>query len=174
MKKFISILLIMTLLFATFTTASISAFAEESSGEENNTETTPEQGGETEDTTPEGDGTTEETQPEGDNEGTATGETDLIANFLASFIPVEALGRLKDALFSFVERLWDFIMSDETYSNVATAVLAVLGILAIPVVVGVVVVIYGIIGGMIIVAGALTAVVELFLGMIGNVRIQFN
>ena len=57
-------------------------------------------------------------------------------------------------------------MNDETYSNVFTAILAVLALLAIPIIIGAVVVVYVAIGAMIIFAGALTAIVELFLGML--------
>jgi hypothetical protein len=158
MKKFISILLIMTLLCGMFAVNSISVYAEEIVDESVDNVGDAEQ-----DTT-----TDEEVdQPVVEEESAPfEEESSFIMSLLGKFIPMEALGRLKDALFGFVEKMWEFIQSNETYSNIATAVIALLAVLALPLVVGGVVIIYAIVGGMIIFAGALTATVELFIGMV--------
>ena len=115
--------------------------------------------------TTEGDGTTEdgeETPEEDDN-------SNPINDFLAEYLPVEALGDLKDTLFGFIDDVWDFIMSEESYQNLATGALAVLALFMIPILIGLVVVVYVAIGAMIIFASALTAVLELIFPMIPGI-----
>lgn len=195
MKKFVSILLIMTLVFSLFTVTSISTYAEEETGDDVVEDITPDdtttedEGATEEDTTTddetveddttgdetvEDDTTTDETPeggeeiaPDEDGEEEVEGTTEnSIMAFLESFIPVEALKGLADALFGLVGQMWDFVMSNETYSTIATAVLAVLAFLTIPFVFGVVVVVYVSISGMMIFAGAMTGIIELIFPMI--------
>ena len=61
-----------------------------------------------------------------------------------------------------------FIESNETYSDIATAILGILAFITFPIVVGIIIVIYIAIGAMILFAGALTAVVELVLGIVSS------
>ena len=213
MKKFISILLIMTLIVSAFTMTSISAFAEgEDEVVDNNTTTeggTPEGDGNLGDGAEEGgdsnlgDGTeeggdgnlgdgTEEggdgnlgdgTEEGGDGNlgdgteeggegatdgegGDEEGESNPLVDFLASFIPVDALEGLANALFGIIGDMWNFVSNHETYGTIATAVLGGLAFLAIPFVFGVIVVVYAAIGGMIMFAGALVGVAEMFLGIV--------
>lgn len=115
--------------------------------------------------TTEGDGTTEdgeETPEEDDN-------SNPINDFLAEYLPVEALGDLKDTLFGFIDDVWDFIMSEESYQNLATGALAVLALFMIPILIGLVVVVYAAIGAMIIFASALTSILELIFPMIPGI-----
>lgn len=192
MKRFISLLLICMLAVSALAVSPVYTFAEEvgdevidgntstddnPSDENVNPEGDSDEGGEG-NVTPEGDANT--TPEDNTTDGTEDGEgaeggadveenTDPIGGFLAQYLPVEALGKLKDALFGFVGQLWAFIQRDETYSNIATAILAVLTLIAIPIIIGVVVVIYAVIGAMIIFAGALTAVIEIVLSMIPSI-----
>ncbi len=177
MKKLVSVLLIMTLAFSAFMITPMSAYAEEVADEVvDDTTTTPDQD-ETvdgdastgEETTEPEDGTVEDdTTTEGDSEeNTENGdESDTTGDFLSQYLPIDALTELKDALFGFVEQMFNFIANNETYSSIATAALAVLAVLAIPVVFAGIVIVYAAIGGMVIIAGALTAVVEVFFEMV--------
>ena len=61
------------------------------------------------------------------------------------------------------------IKSNKTYSEIATAVLGILAFIAFPIIVGLIVVVYVAIGAMILFAGALTAIVELVLGMVSTI-----
>ena len=192
MKRIISILLILTLAMSVFTVTSIYSFAEES-GTENTETTNPEEDttntptdgeGEGTDTPTDGEGTGTDAPAEGEGEGEGEGTTEgdgttedgeetpedddnsnPINDFLAEYLPVEALGDLKDTLFGFIDDVWDFIMSEESYQNLATGALAVLALFMIPILIGLVVVVYAAIGAMIIFASALTAVLELIFPM---------
>ena len=194
MKRIISILLILTLAMSVFTVTSIYSFAEES-GTENTETTNPEEettntptDGEGEETdTPtdgEGTGTDAPTEGEGEGEGTTEGDgttedgeetpeeddnSNPINDFLAEYLPVEALGDLKDTLFGFIDDVWDFIMSEESYQNLAKGALAVLALFMIPILIGLVVVVYAAIGAMIIFASALTSILELIFPMIPGI-----
>jgi hypothetical protein len=98
-----------------------------------------------------------EEAPAGD---AAQSEGDFVTDFLGSILPLDALNGLKDSLFGIVEEMWNYIMSDSTYASIATAILACLIALAIPIVLGVLIVIYAAIAAMMIFAGALISVVE--------------
>lgn len=196
MKKFVSILLVMTLVLSVFTMTSISTYAEETGDEVVDDNTTPDDTV-TDDNTTEGDdtvtdeGTTEDdgtldddttgdtttddttdggeegtTPEEGAGENTEETTDDSIWGFVGAFLPVDALKGLADALFGLVAQMWNFVMNNETYGTIVTAALAVLTFLAIPFVFGVVVVVYVSISGMMIFAGALTGIVELLFPMI--------
>ena len=178
MKRFLSLLLILSLVLSVFTLASLPAFAEGEDMGEENTETDAEGGSAGEENTEGGnsddlpedapedtpDNDTEEPPVEGSGDDMLS--ADPVWAFLASIIPVDDLTRLKDALWGFVVDVWDFILNDETYTNILTAILAVLALLVIPFIIGAVVVVYVAIGAMVIFAGALTAIIEMIIGMI--------
>lgn len=75
------------------------------------------------------------------------------------------LSSLKDKLFGFVKDIIAKIMSNETYKNVATAIGAVLAFIFLPIIIGLIIVAYVAIGAMVLVAGALVAVVEIFVSI---------
>lgn len=131
MKRFISIVLIMTLFVSIFAVSSIQSFAAES-GENTKIEE----------------------------------KTSAIRSFLKDVPLGDKLLSLLDTVLGYCKQLVRFIRSNETYKNIATAVLAVLAFLAIPILLGVLVVVYAAIGAMVVFAGALTAVAEIFLGMV--------
>ena len=56
-----------------------------------------------------------------------------------------------------------FIQSDETYKNIFTAIVGVLAFLFLPILIGLVIVVYAIMAGMIMMGGALVEVVKVFL-----------
>ncbi len=75
------------------------------------------------------------------------------------------LASLKDKLFGFVKDIIAGIMSNETYKNIATAIGAVLAFIFLPIIIGLIIVAYVAIGAMVLVAGALVAVVEIFVSI---------
>ncbi len=75
------------------------------------------------------------------------------------------LSSLKDKLFGFVKDIIAKIMSNETYKNIATAIGAVLAFIFLPIIIGLIIVAYVAIGAMVLVAGALVAVVEIFVSI---------
>ena len=154
--------------------------ADEGTGE--GTETPPEDegaGGGTE-TLPEGDGTENggeqaPSEDEGTNEGTETPPEDdeskdaereawdNLLGALGEFKLGTSLDELKGTLFGFVEKMWSFITSNETYKNIATALVAILAFLVIPVVLGLVVVAYVAGAMVVVVSSALMTVVEVLI-----------
>ena len=58
------------------------------------------------------------------------------------YVPLEKLEELKNELTLYVKALILFIKSEETYKNIATTVLAILAFLFIPIIIGVIVVVY--------------------------------
>ena len=54
----------------------------------------------------------------------------------------QGLNQAKEELWGFLEQTWDFIMSDETYKELATAVLGILAFIFIPILAGVIVFAY--------------------------------
>ena len=58
------------------------------------------------------------------------------------YVPLEKLEELKYELTLYVKALIIFIQSEETYKNIVTAALAILAFLFIPIIIGVVVVVY--------------------------------
>lgn len=78
------------------------------------------------------------------------------------------LSSLKDKLFGFVKDIIAKIMSNETYKNIATAIGAVLAFIFLPIIIGLIIVAYVAIGAMVLVAGALVAVVEIFVSIFSS------
>lgn len=172
MKRFIFLLMIFVLVFSVFSlnTMLVAAEGEEdtSSGTE---ETIPEgegdgtEGGAEGDATenggeelpPEGEGTEdggEELPPE--DEGTEETEDELTAS-QELFALVD---ELKEEIFGLVKDIWNFICSNETYKNIATAVVAVVAILLIPIIIALAVIAYIAMAVTIWVAGALMSLIE--------------
>lgn len=76
------------------------------------------------------------------------------------------LTELKVAVKELVLEIINFIKSDETYKNIATAILAVLAILFLPVILGVVVIVFVAIVAMESFVGAMVKIVEIILAVI--------
>ena len=73
----------------------------------------------------------------------AEGETsDYDTGVQAGANAAQALNEAKEELWGFLEQTWNFIMSDETYKNIATAILGILAIIFIPIIAGVIVFVY--------------------------------
>lgn len=135
MKRFTSILMILMIMLTFMSTVSLAAYAED--------------GAET---------------------STPTLEIDTIEQLLGvdlGFVDeIQAkLTELKTTLFGYVDRVVNFIKSNETYKNIAKAILAVIAILLFPVFIGLIVVVYVTIGGMILFAGALVGIVEIIMSI---------
>ncbi len=75
------------------------------------------------------------------------------------------LTELKDTLFGYVYRVIDFIKSNETYTNIARVILAIIAILLFPIFIGLIIVVYVTIGAMILFAGALVGIVEIIMAI---------
>ena len=158
MKRFIFLLMIFVLVFSVFAlnTMLVAAEGEEdtSSGTE---ETIPEGEGDGTEGGAEGDATEnggEELPPEG--EGTEETEDELTAS-QELFALVD---ELKEEIFGLVKDIWNFICSNETYKNIATAVVAVVAILLIPIIIALAVIAYIAMAVTIWVAGALMSLIE--------------
>lgn len=135
MKRFTSILMILMIMLTFMSTASLAAYAED--------------GAET---------------------STPALEIDAIEQLLGvdlGFVDeIQAkLTELKTTLFGYVDKVVNFIKSNETYKNIAKAILAVIAILLFPVFIGLIVVVYVTIGGMILFAGALVGIVEIIMSI---------
>ena len=135
MKRFTSILMILMIMLTFMSTASLAVYAED--GAENSTPTL---------------------------------EIDAIEQLLGvdlSFVDeIQAkLTELKATLFGYVDKVVNFIKSNETYKNIAKAILAVIAVLLFPVFIGLIVVVYVTIGGMILFAGALVGIVEIIMSI---------
>lgn len=107
---------------------------------------------------------------DGAETSTPTLEIDTIEQLLGvdlSFVDeIQAkLTELKTTLFGYVDKVVNFIKSNETYKNIAKAILAVIAILLFPVFIGLIVVVYVTIGGMILFAGALVGIVEIIMSI---------
>ncbi len=197
MKRFIFVLMIFVLVFSVFTMNTMLAFAEGEDTSAGTEETTPdgegtENGGEEttpdgegtdnggEETTPDGEGTeggSEETTPDGDGEGEGTPENEdttaepgseeelngLFAEMGAILVDI------KDDFVEVVNGIINFIASNETYKSIAGIVLAILGVLFIPILVAVLVIAYIAIAAIVIVATALVSFLELLIGIIPGV-----
>jgi len=143
MKRIASVLLLLVIVISAFSTIGLIAFAEEGAADGENVDSGAHQGGE------------ETSNP-----------SDLIMGFLGSFLPSEELKELYDTFVGAVKEIWDFIMQDETYQNIATAVLGVIAFLLIPVIVGVLVLVYVAISAMTLFAGALVGIIEMLAGVL--------
>lgn len=136
-------------------------------GTEGGVETLPDdEGSENETTDGEGETTTEETPKDESSSNEATGGLEGILAELQGFDVEATINDVKDKLFGVVDEIWNFIASNETYKNIATAICAVVAFICIPIVIGAVVLAYIAIGAIVVVAGALTTVIELILGML--------
>lgn len=133
MKRFTSILMIFVLMLTFMSTASVVAYAED-----------------------------------GQTDSSSGFELSMIEQLLGvdlTFVDeIKAkLTELKDTLFGYVHKVVDFIKSNETYTNIAKAILAVFAILLFPVFIGLIVVVYVTIAAMILFAGALVGIVEIIM-----------
>lgn len=181
MKRFIFVLMIFVLVFSVFTMNTMLAFAEGEDTSAGTEETTPdgegtENGGE--ETAPDGEGTEnggEETTPDGETEGTPEnedttsepGSEEELNGLLAEMGAI--LGDIKDDFVEVVNGIINFIASNETYKSIAGIVLAILGVLFIPILVAVLVIAYIAIAAIVIVATALVSFLELLIGIIPGV-----
>lgn len=93
----------------------------------------------------------------------AAGGIDGILDMLGQFIPMETINNLKETVFGPINDLWDRVMSNETYKNIFTAILGVLGFLLIPIIFALAFIAYTIMAASIICAGALVALLEVIL-----------
>ena len=184
MKRFASILLIFMLVFSVFTMMTLSAFAEEGATDTNTGDTTDDTtgdstddttGGSTDDTTDDStDDTTDDSTDDttgGSTDDTTDGETDDAGEEELSFTG-KILVFLKDMeaqLFGVIDEILVFINSNETYKNAATIALAVLAVLLLPVIIGLIVVIYVAVGAMILFAGALVAIIEVVIQTVAGI-----
>lgn len=134
MKRFVSILFIFIFVFSAFSAMSISAFAEDDFA--------------------------------GSVQGSAAeniGKLTELLKSLEEYVPTEELEKIKSELTTTVKAVWLFIQSDETYKNIFTAIVGVLAFLFLPILIGLVIVVYAIMAGMIMMGGALVEVVKVFL-----------
>ncbi|MBQ7873101.1 MAG: hypothetical protein IJ360_03930 [Clostridia bacterium] len=134
MKRFVSILFIFIFVFSAFSAMSISAFAEDDFA-----------------------GSVQDSATEN------IGKLTELLKSLEEYVPTEELEKIKSELTTTVKAVWLFIQSDETYKNIFTAIVGVLAFLFLPILIGLVIVAYAIMAGMIMMGGALVEVVKVFL-----------
>lgn len=134
MKRFVSILFIFIFVFSAFSAMSISAFAEDDFA-----------------------GSVQDGAAEN------IGKLTELLKSLEEYVPTEELEKIKSELTTTVKAVWLFIQSDETYKNIFTAIVGVLAFLFLPILIGLVIVVYAIMAGMIMMGGALVEVVKVFL-----------
>lgn len=134
MKRFVSILFIFIFVFSAFSAMSISAFAEDDFA-----------------------GSVQDSATEN------IGKLTELLKSLEEYVPTEELEKIKSELTTTVKAVWLFIQSDETYKNIFTAIVGVLAFLFLPILIGLVIVVYAIMAGMIMMGGALVEVVKVFL-----------
>ena len=134
MKRFVSILFIFIFVFSAFSAMSISAFAEDDFADSVQ-----------------------------DSAAENIGKLTELLKSLEEYVPTEELEKIKSELTTTVKAVWLFIQSDETYKNIFTAIVGVLAFLFLPILIGLVIVVYAIMAGMIMMGGALVEVVKVFL-----------
>ena len=134
MKRFVSILFIFIFVFSAFSAMSISAFAEDDFADSVQ-----------------------------DSAAENIGKLTELLKSLEEYVPTEELEKIKSELTTTVKAVWLFIQSDETYKNIFTAIVGVLAFLFLPILIGLVIVAYAIMAGMIMMGGALVEVVKVFL-----------
>ncbi len=143
MKRITSILLILIIACSVFTVMSIPAFAEDGAVA--------------------GDEATA-------GEGAAAGALDGILAKLKQFVAGVQLDNIKETVFGPVKNMWNLIMSNETYKNFLTGILAVLAFIAIPVVFGVTFIVYAIMVAASVLGNALiviiVAITEMLIGVL--------
>ena len=76
----------------------------------------------------------------------------------------QGLNQAKEELWGFLEQTWDFIMSDETYKELATAVLGILAFIFIPILAGVIVFAYMILAVVALILDVYVWVFEMLFG----------
>ena len=137
MKKFLSVLFIFIFVFSAFSAMSLSVFAEDDFM-----------------------GSIQE--------GTSVNMGNLteLLKSLEAYVPMEKIAEVKNELTTTVKAVWMFIQSKETYKNIFTAIVAVLAFLFLPILIGLVIVVYAIMAGMIMMGGALVEVVKILLQII--------
>ena len=141
MKRIMSILLIMILVCSVFSVMAISAFADEE---------------------PSGD-VAEDTL---ENMNKVTGGIQGLLEQVQAFVPMDILEQYKNEATMFVKVLIAAVKHEDTYRNIFTAILGVLGFLCIPLVIGVIVVLYVAIALATVFASVLVKLAEVFLLML--------
>ncbi len=76
----------------------------------------------------------------------------------------QELNNAKEELWGILEQTWNFIMSDETYKNIATAILGILAFIFIPIIAGIVVFVYMILAAVALILDLYIWVFELLFG----------
>ncbi|MBQ9978928.1 MAG: hypothetical protein IJP20_03965 [Clostridia bacterium] len=92
---------------------------------------------------------------------------------LKSYVPMEKIEALKSELTAWVKAIWGFISSNQTYKNIFTAIAAIIVFLLLPIVIGLIVVAYAIMAGMIMFGGALVSVAQVFIEMLIKIGLYF-
>ena len=146
MKRLIYILLVLTLVFSVLAVNSIFVFAEgeDTSGAENTAT----------------DSSTEEAPSD------EAPDVDELSGLFGDL--GKALTDLKDEFVGIVQTWIDFIKSDETYTNIATIILAALAVIFIPILVALLVVVYIIAAIVITVASALGGLVDITTNLVAR------
>ena len=177
MKRLIFILMVFVLVFTVFVANTMFVFAEGEDVSTGTEETLP--GGE-EENSGEGESETETLPPENDgaesggeeggeqtppeNEEIEDGEEELPPeNAETPSKSQEILGlvtKLKDDIWGVIEDVFNFIVSNETYKNIATAILGVLAVLILPFLVAVLVIVFVAMAAIITISSALMSLVE--------------
>lgn len=140
MKRLVYVFMIIALLCTVMTITSVSAFAEDVSDE----------------------------VVEGVGDVEADKTTDAPVEDKKEPTIQEQIAGLKDKLFGYIKRVWNFIMSDETYKNIFTAVVAVLAFLMLPVIVALVVIAYVSLAAITMVSAALISVIEMLMSIVSK------
>lgn len=163
MKRLIYIFMVIALVCMVITMTSVSVFAEETEGEEivgGEVDVAPEEGDEAVD----GEGTTNDE------------ENNNAENAPAGFPFEEQFNAIKAKLFGWLEQVWAFIQSSETYKTIFGVVAAIVAFLLLPVFFGLVFIVYFIIAVIYLSIGAMTAIAAALssvVAMIVSVVMQF-
>ncbi len=140
MKRFISILLIALIACSAFSVMAISAFAEET-----------------------GNKVVDDTLA---NTGKVTDTLNGVFEKVKAYVPMDELMKFKNEATVFVKALILFVKSEETYKNIATAILGVLAFIFIPIIIGIVVAAYIAATLMTVCASVIVKIAEIVLGII--------
>ena len=191
MKRLIYIFMVIALVCTVITMTSVSVFAEGTEGGEivdEEVEVAPEEGDETVDEevdAPAEDdesvgGDTEALPGEDDEvvegDGTTDGEENNTESAPAGFPFEEELNAIKEKLFGFIGKVWNFIQNDETYKTIFGVVAAIAAALLLPIFFGIVVIVYFIIAVIYLAIGAMTAIsaaLASIVAMIVSIVMQF-
>lgn len=140
MKRFISILLIALIACSALSVMTISAFAEEA-----------------------GNNVVDDALA---NTGKVTDTLKGVLEKVKAYVPMDELMKFKDEATAFVKALIVFVKSEETYKNIATAILGVLAFIFIPIIIGIVVAAYIAAALMTVCASVIVKIAEVVLGLI--------